>query len=766
MAIGDDFTVAVNGDIRHASGTTTYTVLQLHRWLQDLADDAQAAGNDLIDITSDTPSERSTDNIITLNAPYNIDDDAAEYLYAGSITQSNGDTVYSGLQVLGAVNASTTQLYVIQNNKLYPFTTTDNAPFWGDQSNTVTGDLGYNGDSASGVLMRCMIKTRDNGADIDGKRIRVQARHWGDSYDFFNVTLGQGESVAAIGTTPDAQNDTPLGTVTDYSHVVNSGGTANAPTGGYQTIDLNNGNGALEYYSAWTYGADTSGDGLKGVWEYIKELSGHGSAPIDAQDETSYDNTGNNGTFVGGDGAGGTAYSVSDTITLSDSSTGDTTEGTQITVDAVDGNGDVTQFTVSHVNSDSSLKPGDTLTQASTSGTGTAFTLTLGSNNLIAQKTIDTLDGQLFLGITHSMPTGVPSSAFTERDTIAWGTSFAYDGGTTMNTPAANDRVVFSGGSGGQITYTDAGAATGNLYVMLDSGDAAPANDETFICYNDAGTNIGDAVVNGSTTGTGGGTGLLLADDTTDDDFYIQLLTGTAPGNSQVLIDPSGDTATTSSAATAQTIPKTYLGSYTGSLIGAYGVGLDADDLSASDTITPLVGATQTPPNNQSFTVTGLVWDSGVDGESDRVLVGPRAASILQKNQFAVTNGPLVSGSTTVDIGQAIPTDTPTAGDIRVENDSGVYLETPYTSYTGNVFTLTGTYGDDAANTNNVFIGYIDNNVQVNTTTLSFTAVYSTDRDLFVRVRDGGTTPIKTFEAPATFGSSGGSIAAIRTTDL
>ena len=66
MAIGDDFSVAANGDIRHVSGSTTYTVLEFHRWLQDLADDAAASGNDLVDITVSTPSERSTDNIITL----------------------------------------------------------------------------------------------------------------------------------------------------------------------------------------------------------------------------------------------------------------------------------------------------------------------------------------------------------------------------------------------------------------------------------------------------------------------------------------------------------------------------------------------------------------------------------------------------------------------------------------------------------------------------------------------------------------------------
>lgn len=118
MAIGDDFSVAANGDITHVSGTTTYTVLELHRWLQDLADDAAASGNDLIDITSVTPSERSTDNIITLNSPFNINDDASEYFYDGSISQSGGDTLYSGLVVVGAL-AATTTLKIIQNNAFY-----------------------------------------------------------------------------------------------------------------------------------------------------------------------------------------------------------------------------------------------------------------------------------------------------------------------------------------------------------------------------------------------------------------------------------------------------------------------------------------------------------------------------------------------------------------------------------------------------------------------------------------------------------------------
>ena len=63
MAIGLDFTIAQNGDIRYvgtAHGTDTagyYTVIEFHRWLQDLADDAvaSASSSDFLDITDFTP---------------------------------------------------------------------------------------------------------------------------------------------------------------------------------------------------------------------------------------------------------------------------------------------------------------------------------------------------------------------------------------------------------------------------------------------------------------------------------------------------------------------------------------------------------------------------------------------------------------------------------------------------------------------------------------------------------------------------------------
>lgn len=642
MAIADDFSVAVNGDIRREvnSSTQTYTVLELHRFLQNLADDAQASGNDLVDITSDTPSERSTDNIITLNSPYNIDDTAAEYLYAGSITQAGGDTVYSGLQVLGAVNSSATQLEVVQDGAFYNTV----APFWGTQA---TG--GLNGNAAAGILMRILVKSRDNGADINGKRVRVQARHWGDTYDFFNVTLGQGESVAAIGTTPDAQNDTDQGTVTVYTHVTN--------VEGFQLIDLNNGAGNREYYSQWTFGADDSGDGLKGMWEFIKDLTGNTTA-----------------------------------------------------------------------------------------------------------KTIHGLNGEFFLGITHSFAYDAESGSgpFIEDETVVWGTLIPY--GVLSSGPfLAGDYVTIgSNGAAGKVVYDN---GTDTMIVALESTSIDILGDDVISEVGGAANAVvqSPGVLNNDKAG---GEGILLAldDDGTTGNLYIQLVSGSAPvDNLPVRGRTSGTTANVAGAPTARTIPKIFLGSYTGSLIGAYGIGVDPDDLTSSDSLEDLSGATQQPPNNVTFTVSGLVA-----GE-DRVLVGPRAAGILQKDQDTLTSPGLVDNvSTSVVVDTTIPTDTPSSGTVRIQDDNGVYTRQEYSSYTGNTYTLVspfyqGSNDADAGTGNNIFISYIDKLAEA--ASEAVTVVYLAPRDLFVRVRDGGSTPIKTFEAPASIGEGGGSVAAIRTSD-
>ena len=56
MSVATDFAIDGAGNITHVSGTTVYPVLQLHEWLQDLADDASASGDDSLSILSANPS--------------------------------------------------------------------------------------------------------------------------------------------------------------------------------------------------------------------------------------------------------------------------------------------------------------------------------------------------------------------------------------------------------------------------------------------------------------------------------------------------------------------------------------------------------------------------------------------------------------------------------------------------------------------------------------------------------------------------------------
>lgn len=248
MPIANDISVATNGDIRYTGTNNNYTVIELHRYLQDLADNAAASGDDNLDITSATPSERSTDNIITLNDPYNIDDTLAQHLYNGSISQDNGDTLYSGLLVIGSVETGT-QLQIVQNNQLQ-------TNYWG---------AGINADSARNILLRIILKTRENGADIDGKRIRVQARELGDTYAEFSLTAGLGNSVAAISTSADLNNQTTLATLSAITDITN--------TEGLNNIDVDGDGTTEQYYSQW----DRTSHSVNTLYEYTKYLTRRGS---------------------------------------------------------------------------------------------------------------------------------------------------------------------------------------------------------------------------------------------------------------------------------------------------------------------------------------------------------------------------------------------------------------------------------------------------------------------------------------------------------
>ena len=240
---------------------------------------------------------------------------------------------------------------------------------------------------------------------------------------------------------------------------------------------------------------------------------------------------------------------------------------------------------------------------------------------------------------------------------------------------------------------------------------------------------------------------------------WIQILTGIAPTDGTTLTGgTSGATVDVDITVTERTLATPFVGVSTGTaIIGSYGFGIEAADLTAADKVFDLTNTQITPPNNVTFTVFGL--ESG----EDRVLVTNDDTGI-DWSQMTL-NGALTGVTTSVVVNGSIPTDTPGSGTIRIERVSGIYSLHPYSVYSGSTFTITSHdfTSDNASDGNDVFISYIDKLAAA--ANEPFTVVYLADRTLFVRVRAGGGTPIKTFETTGTLGTAGGSSTAIRTPD-
>lgn len=264
------------------------------------------------------------------------------------------------------------------------------------------------------------------------------------------------------------------------------------------------------------------------------------------------------------------------------------------------------------------------------------------------------------------------------------------------------------------------------------------------------------------------GTGQLLAIDSTTSGtkMWIQLLSGVAPGDNDVITGgTSSATATVDVTVITRTVSSTFIGTSTGSAInpGAFGIGIGSDDLTQNDQLVDLTNTSRIPPNNVTFTVTNLI-------SGDRVLVGPEDGSGgLDLDQFslnATLNGASV---TSVVMTASIPTDTPASGTLRIQNDEGRYIRVPYSSYSGSTFTIpsydfSGSGINDSCTAgNNAFISYLDG--VSGGAQLAFTVVYGgSDRDLFIRVRNS-TALIKPFESTGSLGSGGGSATTGRISD-
>jgi hypothetical protein len=248
MTIASDFSISATGDIRHVSGTTVYSVLELHAWLQDLADDASASGNDLLDILAPNPSRldgprdaavASRLNLLTSGSvAFNLDDSAAQYINFGSIKQTGAAVQYSGLRTIGGIVAGS-PIYVVQSgNKL--------TKFW-----------------ANGHI-QILVKVRTGGAFIDAGDLTAFSRKWGQTYSHFDTSLAAGgEAAAALSTAIDSAIVLTEGQAAALSATV-------AVAVGDTTQDLGNGNGANLYKGSITL---SGGCTLQEAYQYLQYLT-------------------------------------------------------------------------------------------------------------------------------------------------------------------------------------------------------------------------------------------------------------------------------------------------------------------------------------------------------------------------------------------------------------------------------------------------------------------------------------------------------------
>jgi hypothetical protein len=258
--IAGDWTIdRSNGDIRyvgddHSGSSPSYaTVLELYRWLQELADDAIASGDDELDITNENPGARSTDNIITLLGNYNIDANASEHLYDGSIIQNDGDDIYDGFVNFGN---SDVQIQIIQNGVVL-------ADDWWNYNGG-----GLNADSANGISHRFMLPVKSSGNNIDGRRIIGICRRFGYTYGEFRINgTARGNNVLALTDAVDLNNSTSSGVVAGWTTITNS-------TEGYAAIDVNNDGVDDYFYSEWDKDTYT----INQFYERMKYLTRDGSS--------------------------------------------------------------------------------------------------------------------------------------------------------------------------------------------------------------------------------------------------------------------------------------------------------------------------------------------------------------------------------------------------------------------------------------------------------------------------------------------------------
>jgi hypothetical protein len=752
------------------------TVIEFHRALQDFADDAGYSNNDELDITDPTPSERSTDNIVTLINGWNIDDTAAEHIYDGSVIQGSGgsEVIYDGIKILAPIG---TAVQFLQNGSILPTgthtgssnaaTLTDSTKAWTTNQwanfrirNLTDGSSAVIASNTATTITATLTGGTENDWDSGDKYIIVSVNDWWN-YSEGGTHTGSANAATLTDSTKSWTTNQWVGyrirNTTDGSFTTITANTATTVTGVLQGGTDNDWDASDVYVIV----DGLNGDSTNGVSHNFMlkvrtaglNIDGRRLVATTREWGRTYLEFKVNGTTRGINVVALAAATDLNNTTSSTTVAGYTAiTNTTAGYNGIDVNNDTTdEYYYSEWNKDTYTinQFYERMKYISRDGSFTAFY---------------GLSGEVFRGITHEI---------------------TIDGGS--GTWSAVEQVSWTGGVTG----------TGQMFA-----------------------------INNTTA-------------TSATKMWIQILTGVAPTNNDTITGAtSGATNAVNVTVTERTISTPFCGVSTGSaIIGAYGFGIESTDLSQNDKVFDLTNTQYQAPNYVTFTVGGiasgdrvLVGPAGyrfaydteasgpfvvgetltftspagtavlaelVDsGTTGYMVIGPMVTGTVPTDNSTITggtssataavngsvsnaintrqftlNGALSGGSvTSVVVNGAIPADTPSSatgvGGLRILRADGQYTLHAYTAWSGSTFTIPSHNfsTNNAANGANTFLSYIDKATA--TTSEAFTGVYAVDRSLFIRVRNGtGGSPIKTFETTGTLGNAGGSTTAIRTSD-
>ena len=346
--------------------------------------------------------------------------------------------------------------------------------------------------------------------------------------------------------------------------------------------------------------------------------------------------------------------------------------------------------------------------------------------------------------------------------TIAFVNGTATTGGTT-GTFVENERVTFTGGSGILLKDASSVVTLGNMTITAINGLTITGDHSGATCVASQDLQSAHTMNKAFEQGSDNPYDIIIdcagrelsevyeyfkyvtEEDSSFDMYTVVAGTITILDGEEYIIAYTGYSPKKASP----------LGTFAGGvLFGARGLWLV--DMASADSQNYQVidsdGDTNSPPNYQSVAVTALV-------SGDRVAVFRTSAGAVNKAMYQMTAQG--SGIGTITVGSAIDNDTPSTGYVRVVDDSAdTEQRYAYTSWTGSVFTLSGVTSVAYTTSDTVYVPYIDE--QASGTSVSKSVIYVSDRTVMIRVRIKGIIP---FETTGTYGSTGISVAAIRTTD-